>query len=152
MPRIIFSNFILIMLWGIFYLNPVMAESSEKYAAMAQSTWSAFECSVLAEKIKNVEEQERLFRFGYEKGLNYITALQSGKIAKEDLSNEVPPIMLLLQGPTPDFMLGRIFENAVESALENIPQRGEHPGSDELQKIIAGIEYRKRKCQLIGKQ
>ena len=120
---------------------------------MAKSTWSAFECSALADQSQNKQEQERLFKYGYQQGLTFIDAIRENKINKEDLSTEVPLMMgLLLQGPTPDFMLGRVFEGAVESALDNVFKTGDTFNSDEMQKNIAKNEFWKRNCQLIGKQ
>lgn len=129
-----------------------MAESSKEFAIMAKETWSAFECSVLAEKSKNIKEQERLFMFGYKEGLKFIDALKSEKIKGKDISSTAPLGMVLrLQGPTPDFMLGRVFEGAADSALENVFKTEEKFNSDEAQETIAANEFRKRNCQLIGK-
>lgn len=130
---------------------PVSAQSSSEYAAMGMATWSAFECSVLAEKSNNATEQERLFKYGYGQGLKFIDAIQSKKIKRDDLSKSVPMIMLLLlQGPTPDFMLGRIFEGALDSALDDVYKTGENFNSDEMQKSIAKDKFWKQNCQLIG--
>jgi hypothetical protein len=119
---------------------------------MAKSVWSAFECSVLAEKINNSNEQERLFMFGYKQGLKFIDALKSKRIKDEDLSAEAPIMMiLLLQGPTPDFMLGRVFEGALDSALNNVYRTGETLNSDEEQQAIAKKEFWIRNCAIVGK-
>ena len=143
---------ILLGLFVAFLNQSVMAETSKEYAVMAKSVWSAFECSVLAEKSKNVIEQERLFTYGYKQGLVFIEALKAQKIKQEDLSSESPLMMLLLlQGPTPDFMLGRVFEGALESGLKNVYKTGEEFNSDEMQETIAKNEFWNRNCQLIGK-
>lgn len=119
---------------------------------MGKAAWSAFECSALAEKSKNTKEQERLFKYGYAQGLKFIEAIQAEKIEREDLSKGVPLMMLLLlQGPTPDFMLGRVFEGALDSALEDVFKTGEHFNSDEMQETIAKNKFWKQNCQLIGK-
>lgn len=132
--------------------KPVLAESSSEYAAMGKATWSAFECSALAEKSKNQKEQERLFKYGYAQGLKFISAIQSGKVKREDLSKGAPMMMLLLlQGPTPDFMLGRVFESALDSALGDVFKTGEQFNSDEMQETIAKNKFWKQNCQLIGK-
>ena len=69
----------LIALVGLFINHFVMAETSKEYAIMSHAIWSAFECSVLAEKIKNEKEKERLFMFGYKKGVVFIEALKLKK-------------------------------------------------------------------------
>lgn len=130
---------------------PVGAQSSKEYAQMAKATWSAFECSSLASKAGNPKEQERLFLYGYEQGKKFISAVQAKKVDQKDLSSEAPLIMLLLlQGPNPDFMLGRVFESAQDSALKEIFKTGDHFNSNEEQKAIAKNNFWNLNCQLIG--
>jgi hypothetical protein len=122
----------------------------ERVAVMARAAWSAFECSSLASKTKNLQEQERLFLFGYDQGQKFIAALKAGK--REHLSTEAPAVMLLLlEGPTPDFMLGRIFEVAQRSALEEVYKTGQNFNSEEIQETIAKDKFWNLNCQLIGK-
>jgi len=130
-----------------------MAESSKEYAMMGQSTWVAFECSALASKTGNAKEQERLFTFGYEEGLKFIDALKSEKIKNSDLKSEVPlTVLWSLQGPTPDFMLGRVFEVAMEYALKDVYKTDGANNDEEMQKVKAEREFRKRNCKLIGQK
>lgn len=118
---------------------------------MGRSAWSAFECSVLAEKSKNQAEQERLFNFGYSQGLKFIGAIQENKIKEEDLSKEVPIAMiLLLEGPTPDFMLGRIFDSALEHVLRDVYKTDDEFNSPEVLETIAKNKYWNKNCRLIG--
>ncbi len=146
--RILLLNFVVALIIGM----PSYAATSPEYAAMGRAAWSAFECSALAESSKNLQEQERLFKYGYAKGLEFIEAIQADKVKREDLSKGTPLIMLLLlQGPTPDFMLGRVFEGALDSALEDVFKTGENFNSDEMQETIAKNKFWKRNCQLIGK-
>jgi hypothetical protein len=120
---------------------------------MARVMWSSFECSCLAEKVGNTEEQARLFQFGYDQGQKFIAALKSNKITKEDLGSEVPiGVLLRLQGPTPDFMLGRIFQATAESAFEDVFKSGEHFNSEEDQRLAAENKFRKANCQLLGRK
>lgn len=129
-----------------------VADESKDYAIKALATWSAFECASIASMSKDAKEQERLFLFGYEQGRQFITALQAGKIKREHLSNQAPwGLLLLLEGPTPDFMLGRIFESAQDNALNDIFKTGEHFNSDEEQLTLAKTKFRQLNCQLIGK-
>ncbi|MCG7868778.1 MAG: hypothetical protein JAY74_20705 [Candidatus Thiodiazotropha taylori] len=119
---------------------------------MGKATWGAFVCSVLAEESIQPDEQRRLFMYGYAKGLVFIEAIQAEKVKREDLTKGIPIMMLLLlQGPTPDFILGRVFEAALDSALEDVYKTGEHFNSDEMVKTIAKNKYWKQNCQLIGK-
>lgn len=143
---------LVILVGGLIVGKPSYAVSSPEYAAMGKATWSAFECSVLAERSKNPKEQERLFKYGYAKGLEFIKAIQADKVKREDLSKGTPIMMLLLmEGPTPDFMLGRVFEGVLDSALEDVFKTGEHFNSDETQEAISKNKFWKKNCQLIGK-
>ena len=146
--KIILAAIILLM-----FSNIVAAQNSKESAAMAREAWSAFECSSLASKINDSKEQERLFLFGYEQGKKFIRALKANKIEKEDLSKEVPMIMLLLlEGPSEDFILGRIYENAQEHALEKVFKTDGKFNSEQFQKDIAKSEFWNHNCQFIGKR
>jgi len=131
---------------------PVQAEDRQRVGLMAQSAWSAFQCSVLAEKSKNMAQQKRLFEFGYAQGLKFIAALEAGTTRREELAGAAPASMLLLlEGPTADFALGRIFEAALRSALEDVFASAASYESAALQESIASQEFRKRNCNLIGR-
>jgi hypothetical protein len=131
---------------------PVRAEAPQRYGIMAQSAWSAFQCSVLAEKSKKMAEQKRLFEFGYAQGIQFIGALEAGNARREELWGAAPASMLLLlEGPTADFALGRIFEAALRSALEDVFASAASYESAELQESIAAQEFRRRNCHLIGR-
>ncbi|WP_133155097.1 hypothetical protein [Kinneretia aquatilis] len=127
------------------------AQTSKEYAVMGRSAWSAFECSSLASQMKDPQEQERLFNAGYKDGLAFITALQAQKIDRKDVSSEVPiGVRFLLQGPTPDFMLGRMYESAQDEALKDVTKTGQQLNSDDLQKTLAQSKYTKKNCRLVG--
>ena len=88
---------------------------------MGRVSWSAFECSSLASVMNEGKEQERLFALGYQQGKAFIDALQKNRIELKDRNEQVPSgFLLLLQGPTPDFVLGRVFESAQENALKDV--------------------------------
>ncbi|OGR83663.1 MAG: hypothetical protein A3J74_02130 [Elusimicrobia bacterium RIFCSPHIGHO2_02_FULL_57_9] len=143
---------VVVAAFSILFPATAVAEISKDYSVMGRAAWSAFECSSLASKSNNLKEQERLFLFGYKQGQKFIAAVKAEKIKKEDLSSGVPTVMLLLlQGPTPDFMLGRIFESAQDSALKGIYKVGEHFNSEEEQTSAAKDKFWKFNCQLIGK-
>jgi len=132
--------------------NVTYARSSKEYAVMGRMTWSAFECSALASKIEDSVEAERLFLFGYEQGKEFLGALKAEKIKQEDISQEVPiGITMLLQGPSEEFILGRIHSFAEEEALDEVFKTGNEYNSDELQDVIARNEFQNSNCQLIGK-
>jgi len=59
-------------------------------------------------------------------------------------------MLLLVRGPTPDFALGRIFEAALRSALEDVFASGDAYDSAGIQESAATREFWKRNCSLIG--
>lgn len=148
--EVLVIRLILIAMLGLL-VSPAMAQDSATYAQMAKATWSAFECSSLASKLKKPTEQARLFKFGYSQGKDFIAALQTGKIKRDDLSSNAPVgILFLLEGPTPDFMLGRIYESAQDNALKEIYRVGDHFNTGEEQELAASNKFASSNCQLIG--
>jgi hypothetical protein len=120
-------------------------ETSQEYAAMGRKLWSAFECAVIAGVANDGAEHQRLFNVGIEQGRTFLNALQAGKITQEDFKNAVPLVVVwLLDGPSVDFILGRIFEAAGQSATEVFQAPDE-----KLKVTIAQNEYAKRDCSLI---
>jgi len=143
---------VLVSLLGFLFTNPAMGENPKDYVLMSQAAWRAFECSSVASKIDNPKEQERLFLFGYDQGQKFIAALKSKKVKEEYFSAEAPlGIVLNLQGPTPDFMLGRIYQTAQNSALDDIYKGKYYEITKKLRKLKAENKFREMSCELIGK-
>lgn len=130
-------------------------QSSKEYAVMGRELWSAFSCSTWASHFGDQKEAERLFLFGYEQGKKFLGAARAEKITDEDFQQEVPiGVSWSLAGPNNDFVLGVLYTNAQEDALEevfytNYDKTKLNP--DDLQKSIAENKYRDGNCQLIGK-
>lgn len=144
-------SMLLAVLCGLLLSAIATAQSSKDYARMARATWSAFECASLASESRGKKEQERLFTFGYEQGLKFIAAMKGKQLLDDDLRSEAPLVLLLLlQGPTADFMLGRIYAAAEESALEDFLKSGQDLRSPEDRKLVAANKFRKQNCSLIG--
>lgn len=121
------------------------AQSSMEFARMGQATWSAFRCSTLAALGSNQNEQERLFKVGYDSGKRFFAAIESKKIQPADMDSEVPlAIMTLMGDPSPDFVLGWIFEAAMDSAAKDVlnPNRF-------LQKTLAQSKFASQNCGLL---
>ena len=89
--------------------------------------------------------------YGYKNGKHFIESVKNNKIKKEDISSNVPVgVMLLLQGPSTDFMLGRIFEGALDNALKDVFTTDGKYNNEEIQKVIAENKFHKHNCELIG--
>lgn len=132
--------------------SPSLTGTSKEYAVMGRELWSALQCAAWASKAEEEGQEERLFTYGYEQGKRFLKALEAGKIEQEDISNEVPiGVTWLLQGPTHEFILGRLYESSYDDALKEVFKTDEEFNSDELQKIIAADKFRGGNCELIGK-
>ena len=122
-------------------------------------SWSALECSRYASLSGQPQETERLFRLGYDSGKRFFDAVLSKEISEEEARKHTPVGLLwLASGPTADFILGRIYEVRQQEAYDKVVKHDEDGGDlpvtkwrtdKELQKIIAGNEYRKQNCALL---
>ena len=116
---------------------------------MARVSWSAFECSSLASVMNDPKEQHRLFTLGYQQGKAFIEAVRVNLIDQKDRSEQVPSgFIMLLQGPTPDFVLGRAFESAQENALKDVITPDTVTSKD-LQATLARSKFSKQNCGVL---
>lgn len=117
---------------------------------MGRIAWAAFECSSLAAQMKDANEQERLFTLGHEQGKAFIEAVETQKVERKHIMEEVPiGLVLHLQGPTPDFMLGRIYESAQDEVLKDVLRTNGKLNSDEVQALIAQGKYNDQNCRIL---
>ena len=124
----------------------LLGQTSEEYAAMGQKLWAAFECGALAEYADKPEESGRLYSLGYDQGKTLLDAFRAGKVDQHARSKLPMPVLLMLDGgPTVDFILGRIFESAMQDTSR---QLFEASNNKETRKIIAGQNFAKRNCGL----
>jgi hypothetical protein len=78
----------------------------------------------MAPRAGDKQEQGRLFDIGFKAGRRFVEALQNGQISPEAMRSEVPiGVTMLLAGPSVDFVIGRIFENAMGDAFDSIVKR-----------------------------
>ncbi|MCB1682399.1 MAG: hypothetical protein H6858_08550 [Rhodospirillales bacterium] len=124
-----------------------------KAGFLAQATWSAFECAVLANIAGDADEHSRLIDYGYDKGQKFMSELRGGKVKKEDFADEVPdPFISLLKGPSNDFILGRIYQSAEEEILsgEVVISEDDEMNLDEERTDAAQKKFKALNCPLIG--
>jgi hypothetical protein len=146
-----FGAFFLTVTIGFVAAIPAWAQSSKDYALLEAETWAAFSCVALAAEAENRTEQERLFMLGYDKGKRFIEALNAGRIRREDVDSNVPVgLVLNLQGPTPDFMLGRIYEAAARDALDLLyRQKNDAAVFEAFRKSVAESVMYRQNCRLL---
>jgi hypothetical protein len=128
-------------------LTSISPEISAQNARNGKVSWSAFECASLA---VSQEEAERLFQVGYRAGLAFVQDVQLRRINKEDIDREVPVAFLLaLRGPTPDFMLGRVFEAAQGSVFEDITEAALGSVDQDIRRLHSESLFNRQNCALL---
>lgn len=123
--------------------------------------WSAFTCATYAEISGNRQEQQRLFEVGYDAGRTFVDGFIN-KTITETVANDAPlGVLMLLSGPTTDFIIGRIFESATEDAYDEVVKEksAELPifdpskwADNDLKTINAKNKYQSSNCALIQYQ
>lgn len=128
-----------------------LAQSSADYARMSRASWSAFECAAFADVLGKTQDHERLFKYGYEQGKAFLEAARAGRVDEKDLSSISPSgFLMLANGPTADFALGRVFEGALENGLKDVIT-SETVLEDELKKSIASRKFGDANCEILGR-
>ena len=102
------------------------AESIEK-ALLGSMMWEAFMCFQFASVSNRHDESEveRLYVFGSAAGKGFYEAVERGTISEEAWNAHVPIAVSFRLGGTHDFMLGRVFEAAIDEAEGEISERME---------------------------
>ena len=150
MKSTLFNRFVFAATLAVSSAAMGQTNDSKELAVMGRIAWSAFECSSLAAQMKDTKEQERLFMLGYDQGKRFIEAAQGGKIDRQDIRGEVPiGLTMLLQGPTPDFMLGRVYESTQDAALKDVLRTNGNLNSDDVQALLARNKYTEQNCRLL---
>jgi hypothetical protein len=124
----------------------VFAETElEKQVKNSRLAISAFQCSFVAEDKK---EQERLFQLGLNAGRDFLEFIKANpsKYEVEFFNEKVPTFWFVTDGPTTDFVLGRIYEEHKNEIYKSLPRR-----NMELRKIKKEKLYHKKNCALLGK-
>jgi hypothetical protein len=134
------------------------AQTPTEKARTGRIVWSAFQCATYAEMAGNPKEQSRLFDLGVRAGRSFLEAFK-GPGMPEEVQREVPiGVLMLLQGPSPDFIVGRIFENAMRDAYDDIVTRdnngipldaSKHLQDPQLRKSKAQNKYLRANCALL---
>jgi hypothetical protein len=129
--------------------------SPEKEALLlkARKAWSAFECSAVAAQIPDPAQQARLFTYGLEEGRAFLKAAQENKFSRADASQIVPiGFLMVMEGPSHDFMLGRLWENTVDNALKDITKSKDGLRlDDDIIRIKAKTKFNEDNCMLMGR-
>jgi hypothetical protein len=135
------------VLFVVVFSTVLLGQTSEEYVAIGQKLWAAFGCGALAEYADKPEETGRRYKLGYDQGKALLDAFRAGKVDQQAINKLPKPVLFMLDGgPTVDFILGRIFESAMQDTSQ---QLFEASNNSETRKIIAGQNFAKRNCGLL---
>jgi hypothetical protein len=102
-------------------LSLAPAKADEDRARLGRIMWTAFICSTLGGMSEKKEEPARFFQAGLQAGRDFMQAFQEGKISKEEIDANLPSgVTLLLQGPSIDFIIGRVFSAAENYSYDKV--------------------------------
>ena len=145
MKHLFFAIFIF-----LFFTTNAYAEVSQSNAM--ENSWRAFNCTYYASLQSNNQEKERLFKYGYEEGKKGLKQIDEGSLSRQDVILSVSQIMNILDGPTHDFILGRIYQHAIAYAKEKFYLNKRNVQSDpQLLGLRAESYYDSMFCSALGK-
>ena len=83
-------------------------------------------CQTWSGMIGDEETALAHFNQGYASGIRFLTAVRAGQIDQAEFDRTVPVYILMsLQGPSDDFVLGRLYEMTTQQAYDKIVTKGE---------------------------
>lgn len=135
------------------------AQAQENAVNRARLAFSAFSCGTWAEMMGDTEEQKRLFDLGYKMGKAFLDDVIANTAPEQELRDAPIGVTWMLAGPTADFILGRIFENANRDAYDSVVKEDAAgvPFQDttkwitdeHVQQMIAQTKYQQSNCVLV---
>lgn len=114
-----------------------------------QLIWSAIECSTFAEMAGDESEHKRLFDIGYTTGKQLLDRWND---LDDQFIQSLPiGILMSLEGPSNDFMLGRIFSLVSNTAFDKVTRdsSGSRISDKDVKTLKAQNLYRSSNCELI---
>lgn len=132
------------------------AEADAKKSVLMLSHW---QCSTWASMHDDTASVERHFTAGLDAGKVFLDAVVAGTITQEESFQTVPWIVgLSMQGPSPDFILGRLFESIQTDAYGRITKTGadglplgpaDYITDDALVSTLSQTQYNRSNCGLL---
>ena len=135
-----------------------VAEPQVASVNRAVLTWSVFSCATYAELSGDAVEQKRLFEIGYRSAKAFVAAVENQTLPETERLNAPLGILMLLEGPSADFIVGRIFESAMRNAYDDVVTRDNSGAplrdplqwaSGETKTMKAREKYQSANCALI---
>lgn len=128
-------------------------------AKLGMVAFSAWECHIYASQAGDQAESERLFNMGLEVATEFVSKLRAGKIDRKDTFEHTPmSIMGAVQGPTDEFVVGRVYQLIGSSTFDKMAKKSVDGTTLELKdwitdpatlKSIAETKFRQANCGMI---
>jgi hypothetical protein len=91
---------------------------SLRLAQSGRAAWDAFQCAGFAAAMHDKEAFDGVFAHGFSSAHLFVNALQKERIKRVHFEREIPsPMRASLEGPSADFVAGRVYQTALESAV-----------------------------------
>lgn len=121
-------------------------------ASEAKFAWAAFECSVLAGFAGKQKLSDKLFSKGYKNAIQFVSDYRAGAVSNERIQSTVPiGIMLVMGGPTNDFIAGRIYESTQQTVIDALNEPNTIFVNSELRKVKAQNKLHEQNCDLLSR-
>lgn len=105
-------------------LLPGTGAASVESAKAARVMFTAFECSAYASMMGEDARRRQLVDVGVAAGRKFLAALAAGEISEDDMRQHAPFMMETdLDQPSPDFMIGRIFQGTYQGMHQKVSSR-----------------------------
>lgn len=134
--------------------------TTAEVSSLGARSWAQLECAAIASFSEDNAQLKPLFEAGRRDGLAFIANAKARPKEAKQIFDKVPMIMSWrLEGPSPDFMLGRVWEATVEYVGDELEGRDtwSHQERDPkaapvdrvLRKALASNRFRERNCPLL---
>lgn len=135
---------------------PTDSRSLARLSLVMVANWN---CSTWASMSNDTQAQSDHWQRGLEAGIGFVDGARAGRISGDDADRIVPVYVgLTLQGPSTEFVLGRLHQMITTEAHEKVSARDEHgnrlppgafPLAPEFWDMKAARFYRQGNCEAL---
>lgn len=120
-------------------------------ASSAMIAYRAFECARLASSQMDHPQETRLFELGLSEARKAAEALIRGDLSEQELTQREVMTTFYMEGPTPDFIAGRMYEGAGNGiVVEAKAAAGGNDASFADTRRALSRMYQDENCELLG--
>jgi hypothetical protein len=139
-----------LLLFLLLLISTVFADDSKNRAENINFAYTAWGCAHIAAHSETyTEHADRLFRYGMDKGKQFMEDVENGRIEEKEIHETIFWIInTVLTGGGGDFMLGRLFQLTEDEALKEYT---EQPFDKDVAKMKMDTKFREKNCNFIGR-